>query len=135
MDILLVEDDADFRTLLAEFLTEEGYVVVCATDGADALVQLAGTSTLPRLILLDLRMPVMPGWHFRTRQSATPGWAAIPVVVLSASPMLADQLLPPATAVIAKPLDLDALLVIAQQYCRRVPADSACPQPAAGKHE
>lgn len=110
MDILLVEDDPAIRALLAEFLTEEGYVVATATDGADALDQLAATPVLPQLILLDLMMPRMNGWTFRIQQSSVPRWLEIPVFVLTASPTLAVTVVPPPADVLAKPVDLDTLL-------------------------
>jgi CheY-like chemotaxis protein len=119
MDILLIDDDANLRSLLAEFFADEGYLVECAADGVEALAQLASGQMLPQLILLDLLMPLMPGWQFRAKQCATPGLADIPVVVMSASPMLADRLAPPPAAILPKPLDLDALLLTVRRYCPR----------------
>jgi CheY-like chemotaxis protein len=101
MDILLVEDNADIRAVLIAFLTDEGYVVCGAKQGADALALLRGTTALPRLIVLDLMMPVLNGWDFRARQRANPAWAGIPVVVLTASPALLD---------LHGPMDVAALL-------------------------
>jgi CheY-like chemotaxis protein len=131
MDILLIEDDADIRAVLIEFLTDEGYIVCGAEHGADALALLSGTTATPRLILLDLMMPVMNGWTFCTRQRATPALADIPIVVLSASPALLDQYGPMDVAgLLAKPIDLDDLLSVVQRYCPCVDVPSSAPLPA-----
>ena len=131
MDILLIEDDADIRAVLIEFLTDEGYIVCGAEHGADALALLGGTTATPRLILLDLMMPVMNGWIFRMQQRANPTLADIPIVVLSASPALLDQYGPMDVAgLLAKPIDLDDLLTVVQRYCRCVDAPSSAPLPA-----
>ena len=71
-------------TLLADVLREAGYMVTTMPNGATALAYLRHTGTPTQLILLDLMMPVMDGWHFRTLQSADPVLAAIPAIVLSA---------------------------------------------------
>src|SRR5688572_13333187 len=83
--ILLVDDDNDIRETYGEVLVDEGYQVVLARDGLEALEYLEGTATLPDLILLDLMMPRMDGNQFRGRQLETPRLADIPVVVISAS--------------------------------------------------
>jgi CheY-like chemotaxis protein len=135
LDILLVEDNADIRAVLIEFLTDEGYVVCGATHGADALAVLRGTPALPRLIVLDLMMPVLNGWEFRARQRANPAWAGIPVVVLTASPALLDAYGPMDVAtLLAKPLDLDRLLAVVVQYCPRVDAQPSTAAPVDSGH-
>jgi CheY-like chemotaxis protein len=82
MTILIVEDDDEIRELLAEMLGEEGYAVVTASDGREALTRLeAGLA--PRLVVLDLMMPNMDGWSLRAAMLEDPTLARIPVVVLS----------------------------------------------------
>jgi CheY-like chemotaxis protein len=133
VDILLVEDDEGIRTMLIECLTDEGYVVCGAEHGADALALLGGTTATPRLILLDLMMPVMNGWTFRARQRAIPDWADIPVIVLTASPALLDMYGPMDVAgLLAKPVDLDQLLAVVAPYCPRVDAQPNVPTRASG---
>ena len=103
--MLIIEDDFALR-LLADLLSEAGYRVATMPNGATAIDDLRRAPALPQLILLDLMMPIMNGWHFRTLQSADPALAAIPTVVLSAHldlgrpgiTMTADDYL-------AKPLD------------------------------
>lgn len=116
--ILLVEDDADVRTALAELLEEEGYEVVCATNGAEALAELASPGA-PSAILLDLAMPVMDGWTFRSRQRSDPRLAAIPTVVISANlPSDAGAVgRLGADAVLAKPFELGRLVETLQRLC------------------
>src|SRR6266566_5546475 len=65
--VLVVEDDPDLLGSLASFLQAEGYNVVCARHGLEALGRLRGGSR-PAVILLDLTMPIMTGWEFRHAQ-------------------------------------------------------------------
>ncbi len=81
-DILVVDDDADTRSLLRAGLEKNGWTVREASDGLAALD--AVRHAQPRLILLDLTMPVMDGFAFLHRLRGVPGGAEIPVVVLSA---------------------------------------------------
>ncbi len=60
--ILVVDDKASVRQLLSEYLTEEGFRVLTAVDGHDALLQLHHET--PSLILLDIMMPNMDGYQF-----------------------------------------------------------------------
>jgi CheY-like chemotaxis protein len=79
--VLVVEDDAATREALTLFLEREGYRVVAAPDGRQALERLRGPVT-PDLILLDLSMPVMDGWRFREEQRRDPSLADVPVVLV-----------------------------------------------------
>ncbi|MBC8132351.1 MAG: response regulator [Deltaproteobacteria bacterium] len=86
--ILVVDDDFDIREVLCEILTSEGYRVVDAANGSDALSRLRGDGP-PSLVLLDLRMPVMDGYEFLKRRDADPVLRGIPVIVLSATDVMA----------------------------------------------
>jgi signal transduction histidine kinase len=81
--VLLVEDDEGIRDSLGPLLEEEGYRVSFARNGREALEALAAGAE-PALIVLDLRMPVMDGWEFRTIQRKDPRLGAIPVLAISA---------------------------------------------------
>src|SRR5215831_14973272 len=83
--ILIVEDDNDVRSALSELLEEEGFSVEGAHNGREALARLRGGTVHPAVILLDLMMPGMDGWDFRSEQMRDPELAAVPVVVVSAS--------------------------------------------------
>jgi CheY-like chemotaxis protein len=81
--ILLVEDDEAIRDTLGSMLEDEGYFVTTAENGRQALEAL-NSAPAPELIILDLRMPIMDGWEFRTLQKADPLLAGIPVLAISA---------------------------------------------------
>jgi len=80
--VMLVEDDDDTRKMMSRTLDKAGWVVTEAGNGREALDQLALET--PRLILLDLMMPVMDGFDFLLEMRANPEWQDIPVIVLTA---------------------------------------------------
>ena len=106
--ILLVDDDADTRRTLREFLTGEGFLVHTARDGQHALNVLE--RILPDLILLDYRMPVMDGKQFLSVMRRTPKIQTIPVVILSAATREWSGANLEVVDVMTKPVDLDLLL-------------------------
>jgi CheY-like chemotaxis protein len=114
--ILIVEDDDEIREALMYVLEQQGYAVEEARNGREAL-ELLHEHEAPRLILLDLMMPVMDGWQFRHAQLEDPQLARIPVVVLSAMTNLrargADL---HAAECLAKPVDLSHLLEAVSRY-------------------
>ena len=79
--VMVVDDDVDSRTLLELALSASGYAVVTAVNGLDALS--AARRYAPHLILLDLAMPVMDGFTFRTEQLRDKSIASIPVICVS----------------------------------------------------
>ncbi len=81
--ILIVEDDADLREVLAYRLRQEGYQTVIAPEGAAAMCKLRA-GLRPCMILLDLMMPVMDGFAFRQAQRSDPEFNGIPVAIYSA---------------------------------------------------
>jgi CheY-like chemotaxis protein len=111
--VLVIEDECDIREALAEALSYEGYEVVMASNGREALRKL-GRGPLPDVILLDLVMPEMSGWEFRQAQVGDPALAGIPVVVVSASdpgPARPDRHLP-------KPFAIDELFDLVAELVR-----------------
>jgi CheY-like chemotaxis protein len=87
--VLVVEDDEDTRELLARVLGEQGYDVVTAENGRVALERLKGMT--PGLVLLDLMMPEMDGFEFAEIFRARPEWATIPVIVVTAKTLTAED--------------------------------------------
>ena len=105
--VLVVEDDGELRDLVTLALLDEGYEVVSATDGAEALERVHVYR--PDVILLDLHMPVMDGPTFAERYHALPGPHA-PIVVFTAGGQAhrwAERIR--AAAYVNKPADLWAL--------------------------
>ena len=82
--LLIVEDSPDYRILLERLFKREGFEVLTAGHGGEALDQLFQTPIKPNLILLDLMMPVMDGFEFRNRQLRDEKIADIPVILLTA---------------------------------------------------
>src|SRR5262245_30107691 len=106
--VLVVEDDGDLRSELEGAITDLGYSVVGASDGQEALTVLRSGVSPPRLIILDLMMPVLDGWQFRAAQINDPELRRIPTVVMSASSNLTGNVLG-ADEQLAKPIRHDLL--------------------------
>ena len=79
--VLVVDDDPAIREAVRDVLEGEGIRVDTATDGADALAKVLEET--PRLVLLDMRMPVMDGWGFA--RALQDRGLALPVVVMTAA--------------------------------------------------
>ena len=120
--VLVVEDNLDIREMLEEILGDEGYAVVTAVDGMDALAYLQKHPP-PCLILIDLMMPRMDGWEFRARLSQDPALAAIPLVVVTGAEVAGLDPALTGAEYLPKPVDLSALLALVERYCG-TPGDS-----------
>ena len=106
--VLVVDDDAPTRQLLADLLDDEGYDVRTAPDGATAL-ELVGQHR-PRVIHLDMLMPGMDGLAFARAYRRLPGPHA-PILVVTASPVAAQSVAEVApVGVLRKPFDLPTLV-------------------------
>jgi CheY-like chemotaxis protein len=84
--ILIVEDEADAREALHEFLQTYGFTVVCAENGQVALDEITSRQLTPSLILLDLVMPVMDGEEFARRARQIERIKDIPLILITAHP-------------------------------------------------
>jgi CheY-like chemotaxis protein len=105
-DVLIVDDDRALRDSLLEALQERGFSTIAAANGAEAL-KLARDRN-PRLILLDLEMPVLNGWQVLEHRRRDRGLCAIPVIVTS-SLALDSAGAWGADAQLEKPLDAEQL--------------------------
>ena len=115
--ILVVDDDEDIRFAMSDTLEAEGYRVLLAEDGSDALAKLRAEGERPCVILLDLMMPKMDGWGFRAAQRDDPALADIPVVVLSADAQVKKKAAElGADGSMAKPIRIDELLTMIKRF-------------------
>ena len=106
------------QEVLRTLFESEGYEVISALDGEEALEQLGGGAA-PSLIVLDLMLPRMDGFHFRSLQRANPEWADIPVVVYSGIDRLAERVRPlEPSAWFSKPIDPESLLGAIEKYAQ-----------------
>jgi CheY-like chemotaxis protein len=119
--IVIIDDDEDMRSTLADLFSEEGYEVRCFTNGAEALSYLRRDADAS-LILLDLEMPVMDGWTFRREQERDRRLERIPVIAMSASADLGPPYPPRAAAVFSKPMDVDQLVARVAEQVRMRPS-------------
>ena len=87
--ILVVEDDDDTREALCILLAGENYEVLRAKNGLEALQILSRIR--PALIIMDLSMPVMNGWHLLQFFHDEKLLPSVPVIVLSADDKLDDR--------------------------------------------
>jgi CheY-like chemotaxis protein len=115
IDILLAEDDEDLREAMIDTLHDAGYSVEGVGNGRDALEWLEVTAEPPKIILLDLMMPVMDGWQFLDERRKTPKVASVPVVVLSANGNFVEK--NETVAFLRKPVRVQPLLAIIASYC------------------
>ncbi len=113
-EILLVEDDAAIRESLAECLELEGHAVRAATNGPEALAWLR-EGNHPRVVLLDLVMPIMSGAEVVQQLRAAPATRDIPVVLMTgASPAEARNA--QVDALVVKPFELADLLAVVRRF-------------------
>ena len=121
--VLLVEDDKDIRDAVSAVLEAEGYTVITAGNGQEALAALERGQ--PCVVLLDLMMPVMNGWDFMEEVKKSRRLADLPVVVVSA---YSERKAEGVRRVLKKPLDVNQLLAAVADYC-------CCPpKPAVVQH-
>ena len=117
--ILVVDDDQDMVYIITEFLKKNGYEVLSASDGEQALEMIK--TIAPDLIVADLTMPKMGGWHFTQKVREDKRYANIPIIVLSG--LLESDSDPEtfeaASAYMGKPFDVFKLLKKIQTLLRK----------------
>lgn len=122
--VLLAEDDQDLRDGMQEFLEENGYDVIPARTGRQALDLLAlDLQSRPDIVILDLMMPIITGWQVLEEMKQRPHLAHIPVIVLTA---VSQDMPTGANAVLRKPFDIQRLLTILKSlHCSNDPDPNA----------
>ena len=113
--VLVVDDDPDIRELVCWALTDEGYSVVEARNGQEALD--AVQQAAPDAILLDLGMPVMDGWTFVREYRTGQVCDGVPIVIMSAGHRAGEATQLGASAFVTKPFDLTTLLGTLAALC------------------
>jgi CheY-like chemotaxis protein len=121
-NVLIVEDDAATREMLAAALATQGFHTVAAEDGLEALHLLRTVRhrapEVPCLVLLDLAMPRLGGGEFRRAQLGDPTVAAVPVAVMSGAADVEQRARAlGAVATLSKPIDLNTLFAVVKRYC------------------
>ena len=106
--VLVVDDERPIREVLAELLSLEGFSVMTAADGMEALA--AARRQSPDAVVLDLMMPRMDGLAFLHAFREAPEFALIPVVIVSAMVRELERAQHLAQARMLKPFDFDELL-------------------------
>ena len=109
--VLVVDDDPAIRTFLKVALTDEGYEVLVAGNGAIALEMIAQTP--PSLVILDMRMPVMDGWAFLDAYCQQ---ELVPAPVISISANATNELVGCVSEFMSKPFNLNVLIDLVARY-------------------
>ncbi len=116
--VLVVDDDPGIREALADLLGEEGYQVVTAMNGVEALDKLREPSQArPCVILLDLMMPHMNGHQFFAEQQQDRALASIPIVVISADGAVRQKAAQFGGEFLAKPVRIERVLEVIERHC------------------
>src|SRR5690242_3234839 len=111
--ILLVDDERAMREFLAQALEENGYRVLQAVNGREALKVISDAAYEgPNLILSDVMMPLLGGVELCRAVKSNPETAKTPVILMSAAASKGDSVGAHADAFINKPFDLHALDVL-----------------------
>lgn len=120
--VMVIEDDFDIRETLVSVLELEGFEVIEAQHGQDALKLLLQMTpeNYPGLILLDLMMPVMDGQAFLNKINADhKHLLAIPIVLASANLRnISEEIRSTVVEVLRKPLNIDDLYDLVRKYCK-----------------
>jgi CheY-like chemotaxis protein len=113
--ILIVDDDEEIRESLGELLKDEGFDIVEAGDGIDALTRLS-EETHPNVILLDLMMPNMDGWKFHGELQKDSALASIPIVIMTAAGEEVARTID-VEDILHKPFTLEQVMAVISRLC------------------
>lgn len=119
--LLVVDDEPNLLRAVAVTLRAEGYEVVTARSGAEALVRVA--ESLPDLVVSDIRMPGMDGFQLARQLRSNPRTDLIPIVFLTARDETSDRVAgfrSGVDAYLVKPFEPDELVAVISNILRRV---------------
>ncbi|HLZ09103.1 MAG TPA: response regulator transcription factor [Chloroflexota bacterium] len=119
--ILVVEDEAKISQIVAAYLRRDGYQVIQASDGREAL-ELARSET-PDLIVLDLMLPEISGWDVCRDLRRNPRTARVPIIMATAREDVSDRIVGlelGADDYVVKPYDAKELVARVHAVLRRV---------------
>ncbi|HYO63559.1 MAG TPA: response regulator transcription factor [Pyrinomonadaceae bacterium] len=119
--LLVVDDEPNLLRAVAASLRAEGYEVVTARNGREALVRVA--ETVPDLVVSDIRMPGMDGYQLARQLRESARTALVPIVFLTAKDEVADRVegfRAGVDAYITKPFEPDELLAVIAGILSRV---------------
>jgi CheY-like chemotaxis protein len=117
MKILIAEDNPANRELIREILELQGYEVLEAKNGLEALEQIE--EKLPDLVLMDIQMPLIDGLEAVTKLRSDERFGKLPVIALTAYAMNGDEekaLMAGFDGYLPKPMDVRQLLLYLQQF-------------------
>lgn len=124
--LLLVDDEAKLLRAVAVCLRGDGYEVITARSGAEAIVRVS--ESVPDLIISDIRMPGMDGYKLARALRANPRTELIPVIFLTAKDEREDRIAGfriGVDAYLTKPFDPEELLAVVSNILNRVQRTSA----------
>jgi len=110
--ILVIEDDKDIRRVLEVRLEMEGFEVITASDGIEGIAKAKAEG--PDLILLDLKLPGMPGEQICRDLRKDVKYKNLPIIMITGKAADADRVIGKvigANCYMVKPFDIDELLV------------------------
>lgn len=112
--VFVIDDDETLRCDLQELLEADGYLVLEARNGAEAVRRMRGIATECLVALVDLMMPDVDGWQLIATMRKDPELARIPIIVLTAhgpGPVEGADL------VLVKPVSAEQVLAVVRRYC------------------
>lgn len=116
--IFIIEDSKEIQNLIGELYLNKGYKLDSAANGIEALEKLRVAEELPSLILLDIGMPLMDGFQFRSEQEKDSILTEIPVVILTGDmDAEAQSIRMGAHGHLQKPFSAGNLFSMVDKYC------------------
>lgn len=118
MQILLVDDNPLMQQVISRFLVSQGYQVLVAQDGEEALTLALTQGEICGLFVIDMRLPDQDGTDLLDSLRKIPGLASCPAIAVSGLGEDDRELMIEAgfDAFLAKPIDLDEMLAAVQRY-------------------